>query len=148
MGLRGGDPQQFPRPRRPAKVKTIDRLAVAIQRKQRWLLLKRPLNGLWAGMWEFPQLAPERSVPIEGLVREKFGLEVRMDGRFATFSHTLTHRKVNFKCYRAHAVSGRLRRDEYQHHRWIRADAMGTMPMAAYGDKMVKLMQDALFIDR
>lgn len=147
-GLRGGNPQRLPQPKRPPEVKTIRRLAVAIERKQQWLLLKRPESGLWAGMWEFPQLVPERSVSIEGLVQQKFGLEVELGGRFAAFSHTLTHRNVKFECYHAHATSGRLRRNGYQRHRWIRANAMGTMPMAAYGDKMVKIVQDTLFNNR
>src|SRR5206468_6833446 len=49
-----GIQEQVP-PRRPTRAVPLVEAAVAILRRRgRWLLLRRPPQGLWGGLWEFP----------------------------------------------------------------------------------------------
>lgn len=77
---------------RPDKAKTKVALsAFRVERDGKILLLRRPLKGLWGGLWELPTV--EGTVKKETLVNVGGG-EVKAIRRLGSFRHILSHRDL------------------------------------------------------
>ena len=132
-----GAPEAYPNATRRVVVRTLNRVSVAVARGTRWLLMQRPARGLWAGLWEFPQYPRRAGQDIGELVQSSLGIQVALEGRFASVKHALTHRRMHFDCYRARAVRGRVRRGLYQEYRWLPTEAIPTLPLATCSRKII-----------
>ena len=84
-----GDPQQYPgrRPRREKPVRSTQMLV--IRNQQGYLLERRPVNGIWGGLWSFPQLPNDRNV--EDWLRQRFGDAKSAMQPLPAFRHTFSH---------------------------------------------------------
>jgi A/G-specific adenine glycosylase len=90
--------------RRAKKERPIVRTVVALMVRDGLILLrKRPLGGLWGGLWEFPndvyRVPNERPRALRALL-DRYG--VRADGRLrrrGRVVHPLTHRTMCFDVY-------------------------------------------------
>lgn len=83
----------------PATTRKRMRIAFAwIETTRGIWLTRRPLDGLWAGLWELP------SAPAAKLLRERFGGNPR---RITQVAHQLTHRDVVATIYRTTAAPPR-----------------------------------------
>ena len=94
--LATGDPCRYP----PAKVRTPRQvlpmaLAFCAQKEGVWLL-QRPLEGLWAGLWELPSAVGEDAAAI---LSARWQLQLRAP--IAQVVHLLTHRRVEATVYAA-----------------------------------------------
>ncbi len=62
------------------------------------LLVQRPLEGLWGGLWEFPRVTcAQGETPQEGAERagrEVVGLPLEIGARVAKVKHAVTHHKI------------------------------------------------------
>jgi A/G-specific adenine glycosylase len=91
-----GTPTAYPGGKTRTARKSL-RIAFAwIEHKDRLLLEQRPLEGLWAGLWELPSASGANA---------KHLLELRLgqnlDKPLVRISHALTHRQVTADVYRA-----------------------------------------------
>lgn len=59
------------------------------------MLEKRPSNGIWGGLWSFPEI--ETNHQIESLVLNRFGIIAKVDITLPTLSHTFTHFKLHIQ---------------------------------------------------
>ncbi|MCX7627180.1 MAG: A/G-specific adenine glycosylase [Methylophilaceae bacterium] len=57
------------------------------------LLEKRPVHGIWGGLWSLPEA--ERGVDARQFVRRRFGLETELLPALPRFSHTFTHFRLH-----------------------------------------------------
>lgn len=94
-GLRAGDPTLYPTPspkiaRKPLPIA----FAYAEDATGVWLS-RRPLDGLWAGLWELPSAAgPTARADLAAQLGQRLGKAL------VTVEHTLTHRDVLATVYR------------------------------------------------
>jgi A/G-specific adenine glycosylase len=105
---RAGDAAAFPGKRVRAPRQVL-RVAFAwIERRRALLLEQRPLEGLWAGLWELPSASGPGA-------KRKLGrrIGVKLGRPVARVEHQLTHRQVIARVYRAgaHERQGRCWRD-------------------------------------
>ncbi len=123
---REGDAASFPAASRPTKVLALDHVAVALRRRDKVLLARRPPSGLWGGLLELPGGEPLPGESLEEaarrLARERAGLDATASGKLAPFTHVLSHRRITFHGFVADAPSGRVRLGGYDAHQWARPD--------------------------
>jgi len=139
-----GDPEALPvKARRPAP-RELEAVAALLLRRGRALAVRRPPHGLLGGLWELPggDLQP-RERPARGLRRalgERLGLAVDGVRRLGTVDHVFTHRRLRLHIYRCDTVSGRVRREGFDAHRWLAPGALGGLPQGAATRKALALL--------
>jgi A/G-specific adenine glycosylase len=78
-----------PRPRKPLRMK--ETILLILMNEGRVFLEKRPLEGIWGGLWSLPEMAIDENI-VE-YCRGCFGLELGSPAQMAMqpFDHTFTH---------------------------------------------------------
>jgi len=99
-----GNAEDFPNAGRRTKVTFVQRVALFLEKQDgSFLLVRRPADGLLAGMWELPGRelgdgeAPER---LASILCGEFGLTIRPD-LVVTSEHRFSHRHWTTRVYRA-----------------------------------------------
>ena len=129
---RVGDAETLPHKGRVQKVTALEQVAVALLRRNKVLLARRPPDGLWGGLFELPSgdVLPGESPPgaARRVAAERTGidLEIAALSPLASpadrFEHVLSHRRITFHGFVAEAPAGRggtVRRVFYDAHRWV-----------------------------
>lgn len=104
------DPGAIPA-RRPTRAKPlVVASVVALTRRGRWLVLRRPSSGLLGGLWEFPggKLRPGEP-PIAGArreLREETGLTAGPLDELGLFRHEYSHFRVALHLFRSRSARG------------------------------------------
>lgn len=79
-------------------------VAAIVDSKNRWLVIKRPTDGLWGGLWELPTMVATSSAAridtasqAEMLADTLVDRDIEINSRpFCDITHQLTHRTVRF----------------------------------------------------
>jgi A/G-specific adenine glycosylase len=128
---RAGAQERYPEASRPTKVTTLEQVSIALERRGKVLLARRPPSGLWGGLFELPCGEPRPDEPpvdaVRRIARERTGLTASAATTLTEFTHVLSHRRVTFRAFRAQA-SGRVHLTGYDDHTWatpIEARALG-----------------------
>ena len=94
-----------------------------------FLIIRRPLNGLLGGLWEFPggRAAKDESTDQACVrkVREKLAIEVRIESKLTTIRHAYTHFKIVMDVYLCSHISGEVALNGPIDSRWITFDEIG-----------------------
>jgi A/G-specific adenine glycosylase len=112
-------PHRAPRPQVPEHY-----LAAALVRKNnRVLIVRRPLEGLLGGLWEFPAVrytAPqEAAAACVAHLREALNLTVTVERQAATIRHAYTHFKIRMALFDCLWRKGVVPRHAAVVHQWI-----------------------------
>ena len=123
------------------------RMAIGIVVKGRQLLIvKRPLDRMLGGLWEFPGGAVGPNEAAEAAcaryVRETAGLSVTVDSRLTTVRHAYTHFKIVADVFICRYAGGRVRRNEAPAHRWVGINALSRYPFAGAQHKFFPALTD------
>jgi A/G-specific adenine glycosylase len=121
-----GQAQKLPvtRPRRP---RTLERRwTFCIHSDGRWLVERRPLNGRWAGMWQFVTVAATSLKGAVRLAEARTGLTMRTVRRLGGLHHDLSHRRYRFEVMAAQVRAGPRAGAKG---RWLRLAQMAKLPM-------------------
>lgn len=124
-----GSQARIPRPKPSARRTTIHLHCVLVADPQgRVLLERRPLRGLWAGLWQPPTLQAPASTPAS-TVRDRLGLSAcRSLGRAHRLDFQTTHRDIRFTVRRALApATAHLTADG---RRWFSPDRAAELPLS------------------
>ena len=74
-----------------------------------FLLVQRPLHGLWGGLWEFPRVVCEKGEDPRAAAgraaREVAGLEIALSERVGVVKHSVTHHRITLHGYLALPLS-------------------------------------------
>jgi len=132
--LQRGRVGQIPSPR-PRPVRTRLRFAVAVwRRKGRFLVARRPDEGLFGGLWELPSAVLTSDVgltAIESALRGLLGASLRCHGLLQDIRRTLTHRELQLFPV---LVSGSSKPDSirgYQEIRWVEEPKLMNLAMSS-----------------
>lgn len=119
---------QLKRPvRKPRKKPPHHEIVVAaIRRDGRYLLGKRPPDGLLGGLWELPggKLNPGEThqQALARECRQELGVEVAPGGLIATVNHAYTHFRVTLNVYRCKLKEGAPEPRTHTELRWVAPD--------------------------
>lgn len=123
---RAGEAERYPEPSRKTKVVAVAQVAVALERRGKVLLARRPPHGLWGGLFELPSGEPRAGEPPGDaalrIARERTGLAARAPSLLTRFTHVLSHRRVSFHGFRAQAPRGEVSLAGYDRHAWVTLD--------------------------
>ena len=108
--------------------------SAVIKRRGRFLLIRRPANGLLGGLWEFPQvrLNGSSTAGLTRLLRSQYDLRVRPRALLITLKHAYTHFRVVLHAFRCDLISGPGSRKMA----WVRAAELKALPMGKL-DRMI-----------
>lgn len=166
-GLQSGSPTDYPAPakravQRPVRVRSlvITREApgeVAGAGRREFLITKRPLSGIWGGLWEFVTVevsarASEATIgeAVRADVEERFGLKIPRAAkmrRIGEFVHHFSHLKMHIEADHWQAETPAVNapelapQDGAPGHKWVRADALDSVAMSAAMRKILELFR-------
>tara|TARA_Y100001934_G_C12342249_1_gene770805 strand:+ start:1122 stop:2204 length:1083 start_codon:yes stop_codon:yes gene_type:complete len=84
---------EFPATRRLRKPILIkETMMLMITMKQEILLERRPLDGIWGGLWCFPEMPVNESIFL--YCDQKFGLRIKQLNHLPSINHSFTHFKL------------------------------------------------------
>lgn len=108
--------------------------SAVIQQRGRFLLSRRPTNGLLGGLWEFPQvrLNGNSTAGLTRLVRSQYDLRVRPRALLITLRHAYSHFRVVVHAFRCDLISQPVARKM----RWVSAAELKALPMGKL-DRMI-----------
>jgi A/G-specific adenine glycosylase len=113
------------RPVRKAKTppRQKELLTAVIREEGKYLLMRRPDEGLLGGLWEFPSFemtqACEPGAFLEAACRKELGLRVKPGGILASVKHAYTHFKVSMTVYACKRVSGEPKPGKHTEWAWV-----------------------------
>lgn len=102
-----GEPTRYPAPSTKVAKKELDVAFAWIKTQQGVWLERRPLEGLWAGLWELPS---SMGASAKSDLSRKLGR--RLGSALAQVEHTLTHRQVTATVYQVAKVPEALSENE------------------------------------
>lgn len=164
-GYKTDSPTDFPAPakrtrQRPVRVRTavIARDVPGetdAQTDREFLIVKRPLDGIWGGLWEFPSVeVAARATDAKSFkalrvfLHDRFGLKLNDASalhRVAEFVHHFSHLKMRieadfWEAGRVRVVEGAA--TEGQPQKWVRQDALDSVAMSAAMRNILSLYRD------
>jgi A/G-specific adenine glycosylase len=146
-GLAAGRAEKLPVKSAKAAPRAVEGVAALLVRGARALAVRRPPRGLLGGLWELPGgelTGGER--PADGLarlLRERLGLAPSDATPLGVVTHGFTHRALRLHVFRADAGSGRVRRSDFDAHRWLASAAFARLPLSAVAKKALALAHGA-----
>ena len=123
-----GDAETLPIKRKKTKQTKMRAVAAWLERDGRILVVRRPEEGLMAGLWELPggeiEIREEAKDRLPHVLRERVGLEIHGAESVGSVEHLFTHRRLTLDVFRARlSPGGRVRRSGYTAHKWIAPQA-------------------------
>ncbi len=119
------DGTQLERPVRRAKkaVPHKEIVVAVIEEDGRYLIGRRPPEGMLGGLWEFPGGKVEpKETHQQALVREckeELGVTVKAGGMLACVKHAYTHLRVTLNVYRCAIEKGTIKAKTHTELRWV-----------------------------
>ena len=140
-----GDAESLPIKKKKTRVKPMHAVAVWIEKDGKVLMVRRPEEGLMAGLWELPggeiEIGEEAKDRVADVLRKTTGLRVRRTESAGHVEHLFTHRKLRLEVFRCQLEpNGRVRRSGYTAHRWVRPDAILELAHAGATRKALALL--------
>lgn len=120
---------QYPQKTLSKPPKRIFAFSLVLQNKHRVLVQKRPQNGRWAGLWEFPMLEYKKMHEIEKVFRDfehKFNVKTTQRNFRGRFIHHLSHQTLHVHILEARTNSS----FNDSSGKWLRASQLKDFPFS------------------
>jgi A/G-specific adenine glycosylase len=119
-------------------------VVAVLQREGRYLLGRRPSEGLLGGLWEFPggkvEVGETHQQALLRECREELGLEVTVGGMLACVRHAYTHFRVTLNVYRCTLLSGDPTPKHHTELRWVPREDFHTLAFPKANHKFLHLL--------
>ena len=131
-----GSQQEIPFKAAKMVYQDVNESIVLVRRRSKVLMRQCQDGERWAGLWDFPRFAGERSQKIENTVFEETGLMAQLGNLNHTIKHAVTRFRIKLDCYEAESVTGRLRRDSK--YVWKSIAELDELPLSVTGRKFAR----------
>ncbi|MFH1998839.1 MAG: A/G-specific adenine glycosylase [Planctomycetota bacterium] len=115
--------------------------AGVVWKKGRILICRRKPEGLLGGLWEIPGCEKRGGEPLEETlaksIREKAGIEIRIDGPLVVVSHTYSHFHVTVSAFTCAWLSGRTRAGRGEALKWVKPPDLENYAFPAVVNKIL-----------
>jgi A/G-specific adenine glycosylase len=145
---------QLERPVRPPRKRTphYDVVAAIIWENGapsddgRFLIARRPLDGLLGGLWEFPGGKQEPGEALQESVRreirEELGIEVEPGAFLVAVDHAYTHFRITLHAFHAAYLGGKPRHLGVADHAWVRLADLDRYAFALTDRKIIGSLRE------
>jgi len=135
-------------PHTPPRAPTVRRYTAAgiVRRADSVLVAQRIEEGVWAGLWEFPQADVEDEDPAVSLqlhVRTTLGLEVQVGAQVLRITHGIMNQTIELRVLACEAVGDTLEPHGYTQARWVSVDELADLPLSSPHRKIARHLADA-----
>jgi A/G-specific adenine glycosylase len=135
LARRRGWQEAIPSPAPDKKSQLVNEAGLVVRRGQKVLLVQRPENGRWAGMWEFPHDSLQGKETHEAAawrcLSELTGLSAALGPELMTLRHAVMHYRITLVCFEASYRGGRFSSAFYQQGRWLPPHQLWDYPISA-----------------
>lgn len=129
LGIQEERPVLKPRPALPHYRVT----AAIIQRDGRFLIARRPQNGLLGGLWEFPggkqQYGEDLPACLQREICEELGIEIQVGEPAGIYRHAYTHFRVTLYAFHCQITEGEPIPLHASEIRWVKPSELAEFPM-------------------
>jgi A/G-specific adenine glycosylase len=127
--------EQIPARRTRPEAVEVCEVGLVVKRGKRLLLVRRPNEGRWAGLWEFPHGpltdGETHAKAARRLAREVLGLRIRLGSEIMTLRHGVTRHQITLTCFEAAHAGGVFRSSLYARGAWIAPKQLPDFPVSA-----------------
>jgi A/G-specific adenine glycosylase len=113
----------------------VQEAGVVVRRGEEVLLVQRPAEGRWGGLWEFPHAelrdGETHDEAARRVVAELTGLEARLGPELLTVRHGITRFRVTLVCFEAEFVAGTFHSLLYVRGEWLSPTALASYPVSS-----------------
>ncbi len=128
MGLQAQIPQTQSRP-----VKQMRAVAGVLRHDGKLLVARRPPDGQWGGLWEFPHTkldtAQDRGEALCEQFARQFEVEVAVGEEITSLTYGVMNRRVNLTVLACEMVAGDAHAIEHDDLRWVAPEDLEGLPM-------------------
>lgn len=142
-----GQPTAYPSPKATRPVRRSRVVVAALVHDAYVLLRQRPLDGLWAGLWEVPsQEVPPRTAMYNAVCAlthslvqpDAVTISARPTGRV---KHQLTHRNVEFVVYGVRSLTGHRPIRASARRRWVKWSDVSNLALGTAQRKVIRALR-------
>ncbi len=139
-----GQPAAVPESAPSKRSQKVVDVSAVILRKDSVLLAKRPEQGLWGGLWEFPRATRTQRESIETLAlhaAESVGLQATPYAVLGCVRHAVTYSRIELYGYLCLYQDGTPRSHAYTQLEWATLDELAQYPLSAPQRKLAQMLQ-------
>ncbi len=111
----------------------------------RFLVARRPLDGLLGGLWEFPGGKQQPGETLQGCLRrelaEELGIEVAVGELLTAVRHAYTHFRITLHAFHCRIVTGQPQALGCADWRWIDLDGVSELAFAAADHQVIAALR-------
>jgi A/G-specific adenine glycosylase len=119
---------------------------------ERFLITRRPLDGLLGGLWEFPggklEQGESRAQALQREIYEELGLEIIVNQQFAVVKHAYTHFRITLYAFHARAKGGNVQNIGVAGHAWVTIKDLDDYAFAAADRQIIANLEAQLLSSR
>jgi A/G-specific adenine glycosylase len=123
-------------------------VSAIVLNKDEVLVCKRPPQGLWGGLWEFPRATRQGKESLEQLackaVKELTGIQVKPIEPLVQIKHQVTYHAIRLHGYLCDYVAGEVQPLGCEEVRWVLPDSLRDFPMSAPQRQLADRLRDRL----
>jgi len=139
--------ESIPVPAVRPKITHVEEASVAVGKRGKFLLVKRPEGERWAGLWDFPRFElPETNgitagnyQELEFQLADQFGLETAIETVVTEIVHSVTRYRIRLYCLQGSVVSGRIKSNGTET-AWVSPTRFEEYPLSVTGRKFATLL--------
>ena len=134
----------IPIPAKKENLLHVREVSVVIRQHRRVLLLQRPRNGRWAGLWEFLHGQVGDDETYEEAARRQAhnlaGMKIVLESELATLRHSVTHHRITLKCFAARHRGGSFRSAFYLARAWVTPEEISGYAVSSPQRRLAKML--------
>jgi A/G-specific adenine glycosylase len=118
-----------------------------VLRRGRVLIAQRPTDGVWGGLWEFPNADLRSGVSpapaLERLLLSDFAIEASIGPKLGALTYGIMSRRVHLTVYAAERAAGRTKARRHLRTRWVTPSQLAQYALPAPHSRAARMFLSA-----
>jgi A/G-specific adenine glycosylase len=141
-----GEPEKFPVLPKKDPMKEVREAALIVQNDEKYLVLLRPQNSSFGGMWETPRIeCKEDEATAHGAVRAaqlQTGLTIKTPKLLLRLKHVVMRKKINLNVFKVTTEESVIESDHHEDYQWVTLGEWADLPKSTTQADLVAFLAD------